>query len=338
MGTLLWPRVVVTVPPGSIGVLWRRFSGGTVLDTYLHEGVQFILPWNSVYMYDARLRRLDLTATSPSIDGLPVTVQTTVTFDIVPQSAGLLQTRLGPDYVATVLTPLAGGTLRETIGRASAVQLYSANSQTIETEMEGRLRDRIDTILGPEQGGHPLIRIAHVSLRSIELPPVVKRAIEDKVAANEAIESASHGVEQARQEARRREVEAEGIRRFQEIVAPAISDNFLRWRGIEATLELAQSPNAKVVVIGGGAGGLPLILDTRSDAVAAPASPETALPAGDSPAKPPAGTGRGPLFNFPPPAQFYPRSFTIPAPGSAGGRQGGLPPDPGTSQTPAGSQ
>lgn len=61
-------------------------------------------------------------------------------------------------------------------------------------------------------------------------------------------------------EAERKRIEAQGIADFQRIVSQGISDQLLRWKGIEATMEIAKSPNSKVVVVGAGKDGLPLIL------------------------------------------------------------------------------
>jgi hypothetical protein len=58
-----------------------------------------------------------------------------------------------------------------------------------------------------------------------------------------------------------------GIRGFQEIVSTGLSDSYLKWRGIDATLQLSQSNNAKIVVIGGGSSGMPLILNTNSEEI-----------------------------------------------------------------------
>ena len=61
-------------------------------------------------------------------------------------------------------------------------------------------------------------------------------------------------------ESERKKIEAEGISEFQRIVSEGISDSYLRWRGIEATLQLAQSKNSKIVIVGSGKDGLPTIL------------------------------------------------------------------------------
>src|SRR5207237_5834648 len=67
-------------------------------------------------------------------------------------------------------------------------------------------------------------------------------------------------VEREKRESERKKIEAEGIRDFQQTVSQGISESYLRWRGIEATLQLSQSPNSKTVIIGSGRDGLPIIL------------------------------------------------------------------------------
>jgi prohibitin 2 len=327
---LLWPRIVVIVPPGSVGVLWLRFFGGTVSNFYFREGAKLVLPWDRVYLFDARLQRLDYSATTPSADGMPVTAETTVTFGIIPQSVALLQARVGPDYVERLITPLAGSALRERIAQNTAEQLYTTQSQTIEADIEKLMQRRISSILGPDLADRPLVRVAQISLRSLLLPPIVSAAIEEKVASRQGIQRYGYILDQSRLEAQRREVEAEGIRRFQEIVTPAISESFLRWRGIEATLALAQSSNAKVVVIGAGSGGLPLILDGRSDPAGNAPSPGTGAATAVPPAapafadaahdkawpegvpKPDAITKRPPMIDFTGMSSMFPAPFPPP--------------------------
>src|ERR1043166_13293 len=67
-------------------------------------------------------------------------------------------------------------------------------------------------------------------------------------------------VEREKKESECKQIEAYGIRDFQQTVTQGISDSYVRWRGIEATLQLAQSPNTKIVIIGSGKDGLPVIL------------------------------------------------------------------------------
>jgi regulator of protease activity HflC (stomatin/prohibitin superfamily) len=262
---LLWHRILVTIPPGSVGVLWLRFFGGTVTDGYLGEGTKLIFPWDRVYIYDTRLQRLDLVTTTLSNDGLPVTIETVISFSAMARTAGELHAAVGPQYIRLLIDPLSDSELRVRIAADTAERLYSVAYRAIESEIAAGLQRKIAEALPWRPADRPLIRIADVSVRSIRLPESVRASIESKFAAQQAVPRTGFLLEQERIEAQRREVEAEGIRRFQQIVTPGITDSFLRWRGIEATLALSQSPNAKIVVIGNGSGGLPLILDGRGD-------------------------------------------------------------------------
>ena len=145
-------------------------------------------------------------------------------------------------------------------------------------ELSGFLFSESDVVGVELPDGHSFILVSDFNIVRFQLPDTVNQAIEAKEAAKQSLVRYKYLLQEAALEAQRREIEAGGIKRFQEIVAPTISDSFLRWRGIEATLALAQSPNSKIVVIGGSA-GLPLILDGRGDtAAASPTSPATASP------------------------------------------------------------
>src|SRR5436853_7833063 len=99
-----------------------------------------------------------------------------------------------------------------------------------------------------------------ILVTGIELPAAIVAAINRKTEQYYIAEEYKFRVEREKRESERKKIEAEGIREFQTIVSQGISDSYLRWRGIEATLQLSQSPNAKVVVIGSGKDGLPIIL------------------------------------------------------------------------------
>ncbi|MFT5595345.1 MAG: prohibitin 1, partial [Flammeovirgaceae bacterium] len=145
---------------------------------------------------------------------------------------------------------------RKVIGRYDPEELYSSKRDVIQeeifTDVKNRLKDKniyLDAIL----------------IRGIELPPNIKMAIEKKLKQEQESQEYEFKIEKEKKEAERKRIEAQGIKDFQDIVSEGISDKLLRWKGIEATLSLAQSPNSKVVVIGQGDDGLPLILGGNSD-------------------------------------------------------------------------
>src|SRR5947207_13147411 len=112
-----------------------------------------------------------------------------------------------------------------------------------------------------------------ILVTGIELPAAIVAAINRKTEQYYIAEEYKFRVEREKRESERKKIEAEGIREFQQIVSQGISDSYLRWRGIEATLQLSQSTNSKVIVIGSGRDGLPIILNTDTAAPAAAAAP-----------------------------------------------------------------
>ena len=129
----------------------------------------------------------------------------------------------------------------------------------------------------------------------IELPAVVVAAINRKIEQYYIAEEYKFRVERERRESERKQIEAVGIRNFQQTVAQGISDSYLRWRGIEATLQLAQSNNSKVVIVGGGKDGLPIILGNVDGPAAAPPQPGGTHQEGDPASKTTAASPARPL-------------------------------------------
>ena len=93
------------------------------------------------------------------------------------------------------------------------------------------------------------------------LPDRLRRAIEEKLSAEQDAQRMEFVLLKEHKEAERKKIEAGGIAEFQRIVSAGISEQLLKWKGIEATMEIAGSNNAKVVIIGGGDDGLPIILN-----------------------------------------------------------------------------
>ncbi|MFC7556725.1 prohibitin family protein [Pseudoroseomonas wenyumeiae] len=287
-----------------MGVLWMRFLGGTITSFHFSEGTKAVFPWDRVYLYPIRLQRIDHTITSLTREGLPLVLETTVTFVIAPSSAPELHISVGPEYAARLIEPLIAASVRERIADSPPEQLYAVAHRAIEDDIAAGLQQKLTAVhVNHGSTGSPLIVISDFSVRSITLPPIVRQSIEEKLAADQAVRRYRFSIDQERLEAQRREIEAQGIRRFQEIVSPAISDSFLRWRGIEATVALSQSPNSKIVVIGNGGSGLPLILDGRGDSAPPAASPpmsdaapalQPAAPVGAQPSAAPAGAPHAP--------------------------------------------
>lgn len=271
------PNTVITIPAGYVGVLWKRFESGTVTDQVYREGNRFILPWNKIVTYDARMQRVNENYDIISANGLTIGANITVRYRIARERIGLLHKYLGPDYLTTILLPKIGAIARAEAAKYSPVQLYSTNREDVEaaililsrrqlegvtndviaTEREQRAADGLPDLAG---GSGTLIDLHDVMFRSIALPSLVRDAIERKEEQYHVNLEYDFRIDRERKESERKAIEARGIQEFQRIVNDGITDAYLRWKGIDATLQLALSNNSKIVVIGSGRDGLPIIL------------------------------------------------------------------------------
>jgi regulator of protease activity HflC (stomatin/prohibitin superfamily) len=273
--TLLWPYCVVYLPSGHAGVYYSLLFGGTRVRHIRSEGIQFKLPWDTIFDYDVRIQQLTYRYSVISSDGLTVQFNTSVRWRPRLESLGLLQKNIGPEYAQKVVIPETQTALREVVGNTPIDQIYSTNVLILQRAV----------IRAVQEISGKYIVIDNILITDVDIPEALRKAIEAKVTQFQNSLQYDYVLSVAKKEAERKRIEAEGIRDFQEIVTPGISENFLRWKGIEATLDLARSDNSKVVVIG-AQNGLPLILDTGST-LPLPA-PSPAAKAGPSPYQEPA--------------------------------------------------
>jgi regulator of protease activity HflC (stomatin/prohibitin superfamily) len=272
IGVVLYPHMVVTVPSGEVGVLWKRFGGGTVLDPrqLKDEGLHVLLPWNELFLYDLRIQSLTETYNAISSDGVSLTATINIRFRLKRDAIPTLHQVIGPNYIK-LLGPEIASQMREVIAQFTAEQVYSTARQEIQDKIRERTVERLGSKMMEREGEESYnvamrdtIILYDTLLYGIELPALVVTAINRKTEQYYIAEEYKFRVEREKRESERKKIEAEGIHEFQQIVSQGISDSYLRWRGIEATLQLSQSTNSKVVVIGSGKDGLPIILGSES--------------------------------------------------------------------------
>jgi prohibitin 2 len=330
IGVVLAPYVLVTVPSGFVGVLWKRFGGGTVLDPrqLKDEGMRFILPWNKLFLYDLRLQSATETYNAISRDGISLSASINIRYRLKRESIPQLHQSIGPGYVQALVSPEIGNRMREVIAEYTAEDVYS----TKRAEIQDKIRRRAEAMLGekmmerPEsEGGDPyriplyaMLNLIDTLILGIELPPAVVSAINRKIEQYYISEEYKFRVAREIRESERKKIEAEGIHEFQQIVSQGISDSYLQWRGIEATLQLAQSSNSKIVVIGTGRDGLPVILGNAEATQALPQSAPTGDP--DSAPKerpvaksPAASSGKAPAGSLLRPSENSPSNQGAPS-------------------------
>ena len=304
VAVVLYPHMVITVPSGYIGVLWKRFGNGTVLDPRLlkNEGFNFVSPWNQVFLYDLRLQSLTESYNAISSDGVNLNASVVVRFRLQRDAVPVLHQAIGPNYEHVLIQPGVGSLTREVMAGYTAEQVYSTARQ----EIQEKIRDLVENRLSEKMMEHEGEESYRVSMRDtiilydilvtgIELPAAIVGAINRKTEQYYISEEYKFRVEREKRESERKKIEGEGIRDFQQVVSQGISDSYLRWRGIEATLQLSQSMNSKVVIIGSGKDGLPIILGN----VDSPApSAGTAQPSGNDTADKQKATAAGPAVPF----------------------------------------
>ncbi|HET9553758.1 MAG TPA: prohibitin family protein [Anaeromyxobacteraceae bacterium] len=240
------------VDSGHRGIVFKSLAGGTSKEL-LGEGMHVMPIWNSVIAYDTRVHEMKETLQVISSNGLSMTVDASIRFRPKEDELFELQTRIGPDYDQKLIAPVVRSEARKVFGRYQPEEIYSTKREEIEAQI-------YDEVLKALDGKHVVVEA--VLVRDVGLPEAIKTAIADKLAEEQRSQKMRFTLDKERQEALRKQVEAEGIAKYQSIVRQGLTAEYLQWKGIEATQALAASPNSKVVVVGGGKSGLPVILQT----------------------------------------------------------------------------
>lgn len=249
---ILSSATFLTVDPGQSGVVFKRFSSiGLDKENLLKPGFHVIAPWNKVYLYNTREVTIEEQMPLISNNGLEIKVDVTVRFKANPQKIGTLHETIGENYTEMLVRPTVRSSVRKVIGKFTPEELYSTRREEIQGLIEGELTNDLDL---------KNIVLVGALIRGIDLPPKVKQAIEEKQQAEQLALKYEYILDQERKEAERKIIEAQAKAESNRILNASLSSNILQDKGIEATLELAKSQNSKVIVVGGGEGGLPLIL------------------------------------------------------------------------------
>jgi prohibitin 1 len=245
---ILLSSAVAKVGTGHVGVLTLF---GKVTGETLGEGIHLINPLKTNNEMSIQTQTIKESASVPSSEGLMMNLDTSLIYQLNPDQAAVVFQKIGADYETVVIEPMLRAAIREATASHTANALYTGEREMVAKQVQ----DQLVTQLGSRG-----ITIQNVLLRDIQLPATLKAAIEAKQQAEQESLAMNFRLQKETQEAQRKRIEAAGVRDFQQIVAQGITPSLLEWKGIEATENLAKSPNSKVVVIGNNKNGLPLIL------------------------------------------------------------------------------
>jgi regulator of protease activity HflC (stomatin/prohibitin superfamily) len=236
------------IPAGHTGVI--DFLGN-VSDKNLKPGVNLVNPMAKIEKMSIKTQELKELMSVPSKEGLSVQLEISLLFKLNSEMANDIYKTVGPNYADIILVPQFRSVVRGVTARYEAKALYTASRE----KLAGEILEELERLVGPRG-----ITVEQAPLRQIQLPARLTQSIEEKLQAEQESQRMEFILQKETQEADRKRIEAKGIADFQDIVAKGISDQLLKWKGIEATEKLASSPNAKIIVIGSGKDGLPLIL------------------------------------------------------------------------------
>lgn len=252
---ILISKSAITINSGHAGVLYKTFGGGVVTDEPpLGEGFHLVAPWNKVFVYEVRQQEVFEKMQVLSSNGLEIKLDASIWFQPKQEALGKLHQEKGKNYLERVLVPAVTSAARSVVGRYTPEQLYSSKRDAIQHE----IFEETKTIVEKQY-----VQLNSVLVRDVTLPETIKDAIERKLKQEQESLEYEFRLVTAQKEAEKVRIEAQGKADANKILSASLTDKILQDKGIDATLKLAESPNAKVVVVGSGDSGLPIILGNQ---------------------------------------------------------------------------
>lgn len=245
----LFNRIFIIVHGGEAGVLYRLFFGGTVVDKVYAEGFYLNWPWDTMNIYNVRVQEIAHEFDVLSKNGLKIKLNISIRYYPEYKLLGVLHQKVGPNYAAVVVIPEIEQVLRLIIGQMDAEDVYTTGRTIIEKSLND----------ATEQIAQRFIIVDNVIVKKMTLPEQVEKAIQNKIEEKHIADAHLYKIEKQKKEAERKRIEANMMKEYNDIVNSSITEKILRWEGIQATLELSKSQNAKVVIIGNGKEGFPVI-------------------------------------------------------------------------------
>lgn len=242
-----WNHIVISIYPGQQGVRWSRFTG-TQINEINREGLHIIWPWDVMYIYNTRVQTSNSTLDILTTEGLTITVEYAFRFYPIRDGIPTIHKTLGANYAQTFVDPEVKAASMSVIGNYPPEQLYRISTLVIQASIKYYLNKKM---LARN------IVLEDYLIKRIILPESVADSIERKMVSDQLSQEYDYKLSIEKKEMKRKSIEAQGINSFEKISGIPI----LKWKGLEVTQELAKSPNSKIIIMGNGDKGLPLLLN-----------------------------------------------------------------------------
>ncbi len=262
---VLWREVVVSNHSGENSVYWSRLFGGTS-NRILGEGIHFKFPWDEIIVYNTRVMETHGKTVMLTRDGMEISVDWSARYRVEPSKLPMLHREVGPLYAEKVIIPEVISSVRQVVGNYTAEEIYARDELGLIQEIDKTVKANV-------QAYHPLV-LERVVLLRMDLPQAMAKGIVDKLLFEQTLLAYRFRLSAEEEERKRKLIEAQGIREFENITGVSI----LKWRGIDATQDLAKSPNAKIIIMGTGQNQLPILLNADQAGPSIPAAATTTLP------------------------------------------------------------
>lgn len=233
-------RSVAIIPAGHVGVV---DSFGEVSKQTLKPGINVVNPLTQVVKLSTRTKEMKETLEAPSKEGLLVTLDVSILYHLDSKKAEQMYQTIGTNYEEVVLIPQFRSVIRKVTASYDAKALYTSQRQ----KMSQQIRSELSQLVASRG-----IIVEDTPLRKLELPQTIREAVEEKLRAEQQSQQMEFVLQKERKEAERKRIEAQGIADSQRIISEGLNDKLLQLKWIEVTEKVAQSNNAKVVVVGAG--------------------------------------------------------------------------------------
>ena len=244
-------QMYTNIQPGQKGVMFYTLGNGLDPETTYGQGINFYLPWNRMIVYDVKTQTLAYRVDGKDKNQVQCALAMNIIYHPVEEEIGILENQVGPDYVNKLIKPKIEDIALTVIKEYTYDQIISDKKDDVKLSIQKMMQSELIT---------RNIDIEEIKISDIIISADIEQAITEKVEAEQLALKQQYVLDKERQEAERKQIEANGIAEFQRIVNKTITPQLLKWKGVEATQEIAKSTNSKVIVVGNGDGDLPIIL------------------------------------------------------------------------------